>query len=155
MSEDEKREFPHWEELYQRQEIESMPWFNPELDEDLKNALDELGLRGGSALDLGTGPGAQAIHLARRGFAVTATDISESAIHLARDFAGVRRRYSRSGCSHGTLALGFFASVWSDSARSNHIRGVRADRIRGGADRELHSRSPGLVSESYGILRAD
>jgi len=84
-SEDEKREFPRWEELYQQQEVESMPWFNPELDEDLENALDELGLRGGSALDLGTGPGTQAIHLARRGFAVTATDISEAAIRLASE----------------------------------------------------------------------
>jgi hypothetical protein len=28
MSADEKREFPHWEELYQEHEIESMPWFN-------------------------------------------------------------------------------------------------------------------------------
>src|SRR5262249_37093056 len=83
MPEDEKREFPHWEELYQRQEVESMPWFNPELDEDLKNALDEVGLRGGSALDLGAGPGTQAIHLARRGFAGTATDISEAAIRPA------------------------------------------------------------------------
>ena len=85
MSEDEKHEFPRWEELYQHQEVESMPWFNPELDDDLGNALDELGLRGGSALDLGTGPGTQAIHLARLGFTVTATDISEAAIHLARE----------------------------------------------------------------------
>src|SRR5262245_5909905 len=86
-SEDEKREFPRWEELYQQQEVESMPWFNPELDEDLEKALDELGLRGGSALDLGTGPGTQAIHLARRGFAATATDISEAAIRLASEKA--------------------------------------------------------------------
>jgi cyclopropane fatty-acyl-phospholipid synthase-like methyltransferase len=85
MSNDENRELPHWEELYQHQEIESMPWFNPELDDDLENALDELGLRSGSALDLGTGPGTQAIHLARRGFAVTATDISEAAIRLASE----------------------------------------------------------------------
>src|SRR5690242_2069638 len=87
ISEDEKHEFPRWEELYQQQEVESMPWFNPELDEDLENALDEVGLRGGNALDLGTGPGTQAIHLARRGFAVTATDISEAAIRLAREKA--------------------------------------------------------------------
>ena len=87
MSEDEKHEFPRWEDLYREQEMESLPWFNPELDEDLEKALDELGLRSGSALDLGSGPGTQAIHLARRGFAVTATDISEAAIHLAREKA--------------------------------------------------------------------
>src|SRR5262249_312433 len=87
MSEDKKHEFPQWEELYQQQEIESMPWFNPEMDDDLENALDELGLRGGSALDLGTGPGTQAIPLARRGFAVTATDISEAAVRLASEKA--------------------------------------------------------------------
>jgi cyclopropane fatty-acyl-phospholipid synthase-like methyltransferase len=87
MSKDENRELPRWEELYQHQEIESMPWFNPELDDDLENALDELGLRSGSALDLGTGPGTQAIHLACRGFSVTATDISEAAIRLASEKA--------------------------------------------------------------------
>ena len=87
LSEDEKHEFPQWEELYQEREIESLPWFNPERDEDLENALDELELWGGSALDLGTGPGTQAIHLARRGFNVTATDISSAAIRLAREKA--------------------------------------------------------------------
>jgi cyclopropane fatty-acyl-phospholipid synthase-like methyltransferase len=87
ISEDIKHEFPQWEELYQEQEIESMPWFNPELDEDLENALSELGVRSGGALDLGTGPGTQAIQLARRGFNVTATDISEAAIRLAREKA--------------------------------------------------------------------
>lgn len=85
------REFPHWETLYDEQKVESMPWFNPELDEDLKGALDELGLRRGSALDLGTGPGTQAMHLAARGFDVTATDISEAAIRLARERAKARR----------------------------------------------------------------
>jgi 2-polyprenyl-3-methyl-5-hydroxy-6-metoxy-1,4-benzoquinol methylase len=64
-----------------------MPWFNPELDDDLKKALDELGLWSGSALDLGTGPGMQAMHLARRGFDVTATDISGAAIRVARSKA--------------------------------------------------------------------
>ena len=65
-----------------------MPWFNPELDDDLKQALDDLGVRAGSVLDLGSGPGTQAMQLARRGFDVTATDISGSAIRLA----GKRRK---------------------------------------------------------------
>ena len=73
--------------IYQQQAIETMPWFYPELDDDLRQALDRLGLRGGSALDRGTGPGTQAVHLARRGFAVTATDISKAAIRLAREKA--------------------------------------------------------------------
>jgi 2-polyprenyl-3-methyl-5-hydroxy-6-metoxy-1,4-benzoquinol methylase len=85
MSEDGKHEFPQWEELYQQQEIESMLWFNPELDKDLEKAPDELGLRSGSALDLGTGPGTQAMRLARRGFDVTAPDISEAAIRFTHE----------------------------------------------------------------------
>jgi hypothetical protein len=35
----EKREFPRWETLYQEGKIESMPWFNPALDDDLEKAL--------------------------------------------------------------------------------------------------------------------
>jgi len=90
MPSDQDRQFPHWETLYDEQKVESMPWFNPELDEDLKGALEELGLRRGSALDLGTGPGTQAMHLATRGFDVTATDISEPAIRLACERAKAR-----------------------------------------------------------------
>ena len=71
----------------QQQAIETMPWFYPELDDDLRHALDRLGLRSGAALDLGSGPGTQAMQLARRGFAVTAVDISEAAIRLAREKA--------------------------------------------------------------------
>lgn len=77
------REFPEWEQLYQDQEVESMPWFNPELDPDLDQALTQLNLSGGTGLDLGTGPGTQAIALASRGFRVTATDLSKTAISKA------------------------------------------------------------------------
>jgi cyclopropane fatty-acyl-phospholipid synthase-like methyltransferase len=87
MSADQQPAFPGWEERYQQQAVETMPWFYPELDDDLRQALDQLGLRTGNALDLGTGPGTQAIQLARRGFDVTATDLSASAIRLAREKA--------------------------------------------------------------------
>jgi 2-polyprenyl-3-methyl-5-hydroxy-6-metoxy-1,4-benzoquinol methylase len=87
MSDDQQPAPPGWEERYQQQAVETMPGFYPELDDDLKQALDELGLRSGRALDLGTGPGTQAMQLAKRGFAVTATDIAEAAIHLARQRA--------------------------------------------------------------------
>ncbi len=87
MSADQQRPFPGWDAMYQQQPIETMPWFYPELDDDLRQALDRLGLRRGAALDLGTGPGTQAMQLAQRGFAVTAVDISEAAIRLAREKA--------------------------------------------------------------------
>jgi 2-polyprenyl-3-methyl-5-hydroxy-6-metoxy-1,4-benzoquinol methylase len=78
-----QREFPDWEQLYRNQDVESMPWFNPELDLDLEEALTNLNLQTGTALDLGTGPGTQAMALAERGFEVTATDLSETAIEKA------------------------------------------------------------------------
>jgi 2-polyprenyl-3-methyl-5-hydroxy-6-metoxy-1,4-benzoquinol methylase len=91
MSADQQRQFPGWDAMYQQQAIETMPWFYPDLDDDLRQALDQRGLRDGSALDLGTGPGTQAMQLAQRGFTVTATDISEAAIRLARDKAEAQR----------------------------------------------------------------
>jgi len=84
MTADPQPPFPSWDERYQQQAVETMPWFYPELDDDLKQALDELKVHEGRALDLGTGPGTQAIQLAQRGFDVTATDLSEAAIRLAR-----------------------------------------------------------------------
>jgi cyclopropane fatty-acyl-phospholipid synthase-like methyltransferase len=90
MSADQQPQFPSWEERYQHQDVETMPWFYPELDDDLKQALDALGLQTGSALDLGTGPGTQAIQLAQRGFDVTAVDISEAAIRRAHETAAAQ-----------------------------------------------------------------
>jgi 2-polyprenyl-3-methyl-5-hydroxy-6-metoxy-1,4-benzoquinol methylase len=82
-----QREFPDWEQLYQNQNVESMPWFNPDLDPDLDQALTQLNLHNSTALDLGTGPGTQAIALAERGFKVTATDLSATAIEKAQAIA--------------------------------------------------------------------
>ena len=78
-----KRELPDWETLYQNEPIEKMPWFYEALDHDFANTLTQLNLTQGHLLDLGTGPGTQAIILAKMGFTVTATDISSSAIMKA------------------------------------------------------------------------
>lgn len=77
------REFPNWEALYQENSVETMPWFNPGLDPDVEEALLTLDIGSGTVLDLGTGPGTQAITLAERGFQVTATDLSDTAIRQA------------------------------------------------------------------------
>jgi 2-polyprenyl-3-methyl-5-hydroxy-6-metoxy-1,4-benzoquinol methylase len=77
------RGFPSWEDLYRNDTVEKLPWYWPALDPDLEAALVRYEVRSGSFLDLGTGPGTQAIALAERGFKVTATDISPAAIAYA------------------------------------------------------------------------
>ena len=62
-----------------------MPWYHPALDHDFDSTLKERHILKGAVLDLGTGPGTQAIALAERGFKVVATDISESAIKKAEE----------------------------------------------------------------------
>ena len=74
---------PDWEALYREQDVEKMPWFTPELDRDLAGALKDFKICSGHVLDLGTGPGTQAIALAGLGFDVVASDISESAVRKA------------------------------------------------------------------------
>ncbi|NWF58398.1 MAG: class I SAM-dependent methyltransferase [Fischerella sp.] len=82
-----QREFPDWNNLYQERQVETMPWYNPNLDVDLEQALIKLNILTGTILDLGTGPGTQAIALAKRGFQVTATDISQAAVSQAESKA--------------------------------------------------------------------
>lgn len=81
----ELRTLPNWEKLYQEKQVEKMGWYSPELDSDLQKALIKLNLHAGTVLDLGTGPGTQAIALAKQGFQVTATDISPTAIEKAKE----------------------------------------------------------------------
>ena len=60
------------------------PWHARSLDPDIGRTLDEYGIRGGKLLDLGTCSGSQAIALAKLGFEVTGTDVSETALGNAR-----------------------------------------------------------------------
>jgi 2-polyprenyl-3-methyl-5-hydroxy-6-metoxy-1,4-benzoquinol methylase len=80
---DKQREFPNWEQLYQEQQVESMPWFHSQLDPNLDRALSQLNIQTGTCLDLGTGPGMQAMALAEKGFEVTGSDLSATAIAKA------------------------------------------------------------------------
>jgi SAM-dependent methyltransferase len=78
-----------WEAVYQFGPVEQLPWFYPRLDPDMAWAFDFLDFRVPCILDLGTGPGTQAIELARRGFDVTGTDISATSIVEAQRRAEV------------------------------------------------------------------
>ncbi len=79
-----RRAIPDWETLYKNQQVESMPWYNENLDADLEEELEKRKINQGKFLNLGTGPGTQAIKLHERGLNVTATDLSETAIKKAQ-----------------------------------------------------------------------
>lgn len=79
--------FASWDALYQGQPESEMPWFYDGLDPDFAQALEEYRLTSGQLLDLGCGAGTQAIALVRRGFQVTATDISPTAVQNAGQLA--------------------------------------------------------------------
>src|SRR2546425_5645524 len=73
-----------WEGLYATSDVESLPWYTPDLDKDFERALTQHRLQGKRILDLGTGPATHAMNLAKRGFDVIGTDISPSAIRKAK-----------------------------------------------------------------------
>lgn len=78
------RKIPEWDTYYKDNEVKKMPWFDKNLDLDLKNEIKSRNLKKGRFLDIGTGPGTQAIQLAKLDFDVTATDLSENAILKAK-----------------------------------------------------------------------
>ncbi len=79
-----KDKFSDWNTYYKDNEVEKMPWYEKNLDHDLENEIISGNLSKGRFLDLGTGPGTQANQLAKRGFDVTGTDLSENAIEKAK-----------------------------------------------------------------------
>jgi SAM-dependent methyltransferase len=84
----ETRSFPDWNLLYKNEKVMNMPWYNENLDFDLEEEITQRKLATGKFLDLGTGPGTQAIQLSKLGFVVTASDLSEHAIEKARNLSG-------------------------------------------------------------------
>jgi ubiquinone/menaquinone biosynthesis C-methylase UbiE len=83
-----EKDFPDWNNLYNTQSVETMPWYNEQLDSDLEEELERRNVSKGRILDLGTGPATQAIQLAKRGLEVTGSDVSEAAISRAKDVYG-------------------------------------------------------------------
>ena len=76
-----------WEQYYQNEQDKSekySAWFYPELDPDVEKSLKTFNLSTGSVLDIGAGLGTQAIALAQRGFQVTATEVSSTAVEKGK-----------------------------------------------------------------------
>jgi 2-polyprenyl-3-methyl-5-hydroxy-6-metoxy-1,4-benzoquinol methylase len=80
--------FPGWEAVYRGKKVTELPWYFKDLDVDLRKELEARSITSGRFLDIGTGPGTQAIALANMGFSVTGTDISETAIKGAKSLEG-------------------------------------------------------------------
>lgn len=81
-----------WDAFYAERES-SVPFFVDKPDENLVSYVDRGLVRSGRALDLGCGPGRNAIRLAAQGFDVDAVDLSPAAVAWAEE----RARDAQSG----------------------------------------------------------
>jgi SAM-dependent methyltransferase len=89
------RSFPDWDNLYKSEQVETMPWYNKKLDSDLEEEIyKQKDLHKGTFLDLGTSPATQAVQIARKGFFVIGSDISQAAIRRAKEVYGKEQNVS-------------------------------------------------------------
>ncbi|MCV0430662.1 class I SAM-dependent methyltransferase [Nitrosopumilus sp.] len=82
-----KKNFPDWDSFYKETDVKEMPWYEQNLDADLADQINSMNLKEGKFLDLGTGPGTQAIELAKLGFESIGADISKHAISKAQELS--------------------------------------------------------------------
>ncbi|HEX8795207.1 MAG TPA: flavoprotein, partial [Polyangiaceae bacterium] len=78
-----------WDRQYESSPVGDLPWFTEQLDADVVRELEKV--KKGRLLDVGTGPGTAAIFAARNGFDVVATDVSSTALGIARRRANGER----------------------------------------------------------------
>jgi SAM-dependent methyltransferase len=78
---------PEWSRFYGDRD-KPVPFFAAKPDENLVSYTDRGLVPPGKALDLGCGPGRNALHLAAAGFSVDAVDLSPAAVDWARERAG-------------------------------------------------------------------
>ncbi len=82
-----RKNLPDWDSYYKENKVEEMPFYKKNLDPDLEYQINSMNLTKGKFLDLGTGPGTQAIQLDKLGFDATGSDISKSAIEKAQQLS--------------------------------------------------------------------
>jgi 2-polyprenyl-3-methyl-5-hydroxy-6-metoxy-1,4-benzoquinol methylase len=73
-----------WERAYREIKEEDLPWNAGGADPELVSLVESGRVPVGRAIDFGTGPGHDAIYLAKKGFMVLAVDIAPAAIELAQ-----------------------------------------------------------------------
>ncbi|WP_181769102.1 class I SAM-dependent methyltransferase [Streptomyces albidus (ex Kaewkla and Franco 2022)] len=76
-----------WWDGFYSDRSKPVPFFAAKPDENLASYLDRGLVAPGRALDLGCGPGRNAVHLASRGFEVDAVDLSPTAVAWAGERA--------------------------------------------------------------------
>src|SRR5437879_4015864 len=77
----------HWEDVYIQTNPNALPWDAGGPHADLARLVNSGTIPVGQALDIGTGPGHDAVFLIQHGFNVIGIDISPSAVKLARENA--------------------------------------------------------------------
>ena len=82
-----KEDLSDWDDYYKKTDVKTMPWYEENLDHDIENEIKSNNYNTGNFLDLGTGPGTQALQLSKYNFEVTGTDISQSAIEKAKNLS--------------------------------------------------------------------
>ncbi|RKT18524.1 methyltransferase family protein [Streptomyces sp. 1114.5] len=115
---------PFWDRFYADRSADR-PFFAPKPDENLVSYLDRDLLRPGRALDLGCGPGRNAIHLAAAGFEVDAVDLSSTAVAWAEERAreagaGANLRFHRASIFDAELPHAQYDLVY-DSGCLHHL----------------------------------
>lgn len=109
---------PKWKDFYGDRD-KPVPFFAAKPDENLVSYLERGLVPPGRALDLGCGPGRNALHLAAAGFSVDAVDLSAAAIEWARERAGDADVRFLCGDAF-TLELGEYDFVY-DSGCFHHL----------------------------------
>lgn len=82
------RDAAAWDDVWRSTPAAALPWTVDAPEPDLAAALSALARTGRAALDLGTGAGTVARHLAAAGCRVTACDLSPAAVAVARAAPG-------------------------------------------------------------------
>ncbi|WP_338702057.1 class I SAM-dependent methyltransferase [Streptomyces sp. Q6] len=112
-----------WDRFYENRDRD-VPFFVDKPDENLAGHLESGRVPpGGRALDLGCGPGRNAVHLARHGFDVDAVDLSATAVAWGREraaAAGVDVRFHQGDIFTAHLPDGAYDLVY-DSGCLHHL----------------------------------